>query len=267
VNKLVITFIVVVGLLVVADFGAKAVAEGQVSKQMRARLQLQEDPQVTINGFPFLYQAATGDFSDVQLQANAMTVGQLHDVGLTAALHDARVSPTEVLTGAAKQLQVDEVDGQVRLTATDVGQVSQIKDLSIKPAPPNALGNSASNGTSVQASPGTSPDPTSAAAELDGSVNIAGTDNKVQVIAELSVLGNQVKIQPRKLNLDNSAFGSIPLPQSFEQSLLQQFAITLDSGMLPLKVTPTGVRVDQGALVLDVTAHNITFDSDGVSSR
>jgi hypothetical protein len=267
VKKLVISVLVVVVLLVAGDFGAKAFAENQVSQQLHTRLQLRSDPQVTINGFPFLYQAATGDFRDVQLQANGLTVGQLSDVGLVATLHDARFSTADLISGSAKQLEVDQIDGQVRLSAADVAKVSQIKDLNIKPAQQGALGGSGGDGTSGQASPGTSGDPTNAAVELDGSVNIAGTDNQVQVIAEMSVVNGQLKVQPRKLNLDNSAFGSITLPKSFQQSLLQQFAITLDPGMLPLKVTPTGVRVEQDALLVDATAHNVTLGSDGVSSR
>lgn len=262
-KKLIIALVIVIGLLVGADFASAAAAEHAVSQQMRTRLHLTDAPDVRINGFPFLYQAAVGDFRDVQITANGLTVGQLSDVGIQAHLMDARTSVTDVLGGNAK-IDVDELDGQVRLSAADVGRLLGINDLTITPAPKDALSGTSTDATDRQ--PGSTVDPTKTTVQLDGSVNIAGSDNKVRVIAVLSLLNGQMKIEPRKLELNNSAFGPIPLPPIFEHSVLQQFTTTLDPGALPFKVTPTAVRTEPGVLVVEGTAHEVTVSGDGTVS-
>jgi hypothetical protein len=264
-KKLIITLVIVVGLLVGADFASAAAAEYAVSQQMRTQLHLATAPNVRINGFPFLYQAAVGDFRNVQIDANGLTVGQLSNVGIQAHLIDARTSVADVLGGNAK-IDVDQLDGQVRLSAADVGRLLGISDLTITPAPKDALSGTGGNTDATDTQPGTTVDPTKTTVQLDGSVNIAGSDNKVRVIAVLSLLNGQMKIEPRKLELNNSAFGPIPLPPIFEQSVLQQFTTTLDPGSLPFKVTPTAVRTEPGVLVVEGTAHNVTISGDGVSS-
>lgn len=264
-KKLIITLVIVIGLLVGADLASAAAAEHAVSQQMQTQLRLAAAPDVRINGFPFLYQAAVGDFRDVQIDANGLTVNQLTDVGIRAHLSHARTSVTDVLNGNAK-INVDQLDGQVRLSAADVGRLLRINDLTITPAPKDALSGTGTNTDATDTQPGTTVDPTKTTVQLDGSVNIAGTDNKVRVIAVLTLLNGQMKIEPRKLELNNSAFGSIPLPPLFEHSVLQQFTTTLDPGALPFKVTPTAVRTEPGVLVVEGTAHNLTLSGDGASS-
>lgn len=266
-KKLIITLLVVIGLLVGADFAAAAAAEYQVSQQMRTQLHLAEAPDVRINGFPFLYQAAVGDFRNVQIDAKGLAVGQLSDVDLQAHLIDARTSVADLLGGNAKRIDVDELDAQARLTASDVGRFIGINDLTIVPAPQGALSGTDPSTDSTAGTAGSTVDPTKTMVQLDGSVNIAGSDNKVRVIAVLSLLNGQLKIEPRKLELNNSAFGPIPLPTAFEQSVLQQFTTTLDPGALPFKITPTAVRTEQGAVVVAGTAHNVMVSQGGVASR
>jgi hypothetical protein len=267
VKKLAIILVIVFGLLVVADFGAASAAEYQVSKQMRAQLQLSEDPSVRINGFPFLAQAAMGDFRDVQLQAQAVKVGQLSEVGLEANLHHAKVSAADMIAGKANKLDVAEIVGRARLKSSDVGRLIGITDLTIVPAPKDALSGVPGGGSDRTQTPGTTVDQTKTTIQLDGSVNIAGADNKVRVIAVLSLLNGQMKIEPRKLELNNNALGPIPLPPLFQKSVLQQFTTTLDPGMLPFRISPTAVRAEEGALVVEGTAHDVTIGAGGMSSR
>lgn len=277
-KKLVITLVVVLGLLVAADFGAAAVAEYQVSQKMRTELDLKKAPAVHINGFPFLTQAVTGDFRDVEIKAKGVHVGQFTEVGIQADLHHAHISTADVLAGKANRLEVEELVGRVRLKASDIGRFIGVNDLNINPAPPSALKDdeSSSNGSdssdgsagsgSGQGSGLDTNDPTTAVIKLDGTVNIAGTDNHVTVVAVLSLVDGKLRIAPRELKLDNSAIGPIPLPEMFEKSVLQRFTATLDPGMLPFRVTPTAVRVEPGALIVEGTARNVTIDAQGLST-
>lgn len=278
-KKLAVTLVVAVALLVGADFGAAAIAEYQVSQKMRAQLNLTRAPAVRINGFPFLTQAATGDFRNVDIKAKGVRVGQLSEVGVQAHLHHARVSTSKVLAGKADELKVDKVVGRVRLKASDIGRFIGISDLNIAPAPKDALKKSAGesgdsdgsdgSGTGNGSSGGSGSDPsnpTKTTIQLTGSVNIASTDNQVKVIATLELVDGKLRITPRTLDLNNSAFGPIPLADVFEQSILRKFSTTLDPGQLPFTVTPTAVRVEPGALIVEGTARDVSISPGGVST-
>ena len=261
-KKLVITLVVLVAVLVAADFGAAAAAEYQVAQKMRTDMHLASDPEVRINGFPFLTQAVAGDYRDVSVNARTVRVGQLNDVDIETDLHHARIGLSDVLSGSADHLDVDELVGRVKLKSPDVGRLIGVDDLTINPAPKDAL-----EGTDgEQLADGTEGDPTKATVQLNGTVNIAGTDNAVQVIGVLSVLGGKLKIEPKKLELNNSAFGRISLPKIFEQSVFNMFTATIDPGALPFRVTPTAVRAERGALVLEGTAQHVRIGPDGMSA-
>lgn len=250
VKKLAITLGIVIVLLVAADFGGAAIAASQVSKQVRSQLHLAEDPSVQIHGFPFLYQAVSGDYRDVEINANSVPLGELHDVGVGAHLRHARIPLSDVVAGNTDRLTVDDVAGSMKLKSADVGQLIGIDNLDIKPAPAEASGQGSQ-----------------APVTLDGSLNIAGKDLRVSVTAVLALQDSKLRIKPRDIKLADSSLSDIPLGKVFEKSILQQFSTTVDPGTLPFKIKPTGVHAEPGALVIDGTTSNITMGANGVTAR
>jgi len=91
-KRMVIALLVLVGLLVAADFGAAASAESAVSRQMREQLGLVDDPSVRINGFPFLTQAAAGRYRSVDVSA----LRSLFTVRVDPGRLPLAVTPTEL---------------------------------------------------------------------------------------------------------------------------------------------------------------------------
>ncbi|MER5391957.1 DUF2993 domain-containing protein [Saccharopolyspora sp. NPDC002686] len=265
-KKLVIALVIIAGLLVGADFGAAAIAESQVSQKVAEQLKLRENPEVRINGFPFLTQVIAGNYRDVQLAADSVQVGPFNEVGIEADLHGAKVSASELISGTADHLTVDELVGRVKLKASDVARLIDIQDLTINPAAKDALADDDGNISAADEQLAAGDDHTKAVVQLDGTVNIAGSDNKVRVIAVLSLVNGKMQIEPRKLDLSNSNFGTIELPSIIEKSVLKQFSTTLDPGMLPFEVKPTAVRAERGALVVEGIADNVTISSNGVTT-
>ncbi|MER7015055.1 LmeA family phospholipid-binding protein [Saccharopolyspora sp. NPDC000359] len=265
-KKLVIALVIIAGLLVGADFGGAAIAEYQVSKKVAEQLQLPENPEVRINGFPFLTQVVAGNYRDVQMAANAVQVGPFNEVGIEADLHGAKVSTSELIAGTADHFTVDELVGRVKLKASDVARLIGIQDLTINPAAKDALADEDGSVSAADEQLASGTDRTKAVVQLDGTVNIAGSDNKVRVIAVLSLVNGKMQIEPRKLDLNNSTFGAIELPSIFEKSVLQQFSTTLDPGMLPFEVKPTAVHAERGALVVEGIAEDVTITPDGVTT-
>lgn len=242
-KKLVITLGAVLVLLLAADFGGAALAESKLSQQVRDQMHLKEDPPVTIHGFPFLYQVLAGDYRDVEVHAEQVQAGQLHDVGVGAHLLHARIPVSDIAAGNTDRLTIDRVDGSVHLKAADVGRLIGINDLRVSPAPAEAGDVSGGSKTPVT---------------MDGTVNIAGNDLHTSVTVVLALEGGKLRLQPRDMKLSDSRMGNIPLGPLFQKSLLKQFNTTVDPGPLPFGVQPTGVRAEPGALVLDATANNVS---------
>ena len=140
-RRLVIALLVLVGLLVAADFGAAALAESAVSRQMREQLGLVDDPSVRINGFPFLTQAITGEYSSVDVDADRIRGRRAAGaVASHAQLRDVSAPLSMLLGSGPKTLYVQEVEGTVRVPASDLERlVPGIEDLRIETVDDYAL--------------------------------------------------------------------------------------------------------------------------------
>lgn len=254
-KKLLITLLVLAALLVGADFGTAAMAEYQVSKQMRTQLALPEDPDVRINGFPFLTQALGGEYRDITISANGVALGdKLRDVGLVADLYDVRLPLSDALGGRANTATAQRVEGSIRFKASDIGRLLGIPDLSIEPDP--------QEDQNAGAPPRTGPqDETQAPVKLTGSTNFAGKQIQVTAHAVLSLVTGQLQISARRVEINDSALGSLRVPDVVQQSVARMFTFRLDpADRLPFHPTPTKVRVERAALVVQGTATNLTLD-------
>lgn len=250
-RKLVITLIVVVGLLVAADFGVAAAAEYQVAKKMRAQFGLTDDPEVRINGFPFLTQAISGDYRDVEIKASGVPVrDELRDLEIQADLHHVRIALSDLLAGNTRGAKVDEVDGSVTIKASDIARlanrVTPITDLSIEPDTRKLAAAVA---------------PTSAPLKLSGNTEIAGRKIKLTAYGVVSLVGGQVQLSANDVQVDDA---SLPGLGQLIPMIARAFTIPLDPGSLPFTVTPTEVHVSSGALTVQGRATNVPLDGGGV---
>lgn len=244
-KKAAIVLVVMIGLLVAADFGAAAIAEYQVAKRLRGNLNLPEDPAVRINGFPFLLQAFAGDYRDVDVSADGVAVARLRDLGVEATLHHARVPFSDLVSGSVRTVRIDEVVGRVRVRTAELKQLINVEDLAVdkvsdrdrtaagRPVPGNAV-------------------------KLAGTVDLLGQRTAVTVTASLELVGGQVQIQAHTVRVDGQT-----LPAAVEQTVLRLFTVRLDPGALPFNVTPTAVRADVGALIIEGTARDVVLNTSG----
>jgi hypothetical protein len=85
---LIVTLVVLVLLLVAADRVAVAVADRLAADAFQQSQNLPQRPSVSIGGFPFLTQLASGDYSDVHVNARGLVVGH--------ADHPLRLSDLDV---------------------------------------------------------------------------------------------------------------------------------------------------------------------------
>lgn len=256
-KKLAITLVVLLALLVAADFGAAAIAERQVSKELRGQLNLAENPDVRIHGFPFLTQVAAGDYRNVDISADGVKADPLQHLGVAGTLHHARVDTQELINGDADTLDVDRVNGRVRLRASDVGRIIDVPDLSMNPISRADLAEASGGSDDAAAANVTG-------VRLDGTMNIAGTENKVHVLAALVLQDDgKVRVEPRDFRLQNDIVPNLQLPDMFKGVMREQFATTLDPGTLPFSVTPTALRAEPGSLIVEGNAEDVSIDLKG----
>ena len=261
-RRLVIALLALVGVLVVADFGAAALAESAVSRQMRTQLALADDPSVRINGFPFLTQAVAGKYGSVDVDAQRISLGQLRELGVRAQLRDVQAPLPMLLGPGEKTLLVRAAEGTVRIPANDVQRLLPgIEKLRIETLDEGALEKAVDDGADVSIAD-LDPDE---AVRLVGTSNLLGQSTEVTVIATLELVENRIRIVPQDIRLAGTDTPTIPGP--VRQSLQRLFTITIDPGTLPLQVAPTKLRATpDGALEISGRARDLTLGGTTVAA-
>jgi LmeA-like phospholipid-binding len=253
-RRLVIGGLVVAGLLVAADFGAAAVAESAVSRQMREQIGLVDDPSVRINGFPFLAQAVVGEYRSIDVDADRIAVGALRDVEVRAQLRGVAAPLGELLGSGPRTVRVEEADGTVRIGADDLERLLPgIERVRIETVDEAALENAADEGGDASLA---ALDPR-LVARLVGTTTVLGDEVEVAVIAALELSDGMVQIVPRDIRLGDA--DAAPLPAPVQELLGRTFRLRLNPGELPLQVTPTKLRARDGVLEISGTADDLVL--------
>jgi hypothetical protein len=108
-RTLIIVLIVLVGLLVALDFGARAFAESKVASEIQSQ-GFPKKPNVSIEGFPFLTQVAARDFKDVLISSSNVTEGPLLIQNIDATMTGVHVNSS--FNGGT----VDNLNGTLSVT-------------------------------------------------------------------------------------------------------------------------------------------------------
>jgi hypothetical protein len=112
VRRGVVALVVVLLLVVVADRVAAEVTGRRLAAEVQRAEHLSGRPRVTIHGFPFLTQVASGRYGDVGLDASSVIVVRGVRIEHAAArLHAVRVDVHDVLAGTVRDLPVGSGSG------------------------------------------------------------------------------------------------------------------------------------------------------------
>lgn len=140
-----IALVVLILLLVAADFGAKAYAENAIASKIDSS-GLGTKPSVDIQGFPFLTQVASRDLSQIDINASNFTVKQV----VISSLHATAtgVHPNASFNGAT----ISKINGTVVVSFATVTNLIPIPGLTVSADPadgPDAIKFSSSLGGAV----------------------------------------------------------------------------------------------------------------------
>lgn len=266
IRRLVIALVVLLGLVVVADFVTAAIFEHEVSKRARDKFGLADDPSVQVHGFSFLLQAFSGEYDHVTVDAKGVPVrDMLRDVEVLAELYGVRAPLGDLISGSSKGVQVSKVDGEVRIKASDVNRAIAAQEnealktftrLTIDPVSIKTATTEPTDSDEKDTNEKPDPEGTTAGLRMCGTADIAERSTDVCVFGIISLAGGKITFAPKRLDIRN-ALTSGALPAPLQAQALRPFAITLDPGDLPFAVTPTAVKVEQGQLSVRGTARNV----------
>lgn len=130
---LAIVVVVLVGLLVVADRIAVAMAESAVEKRIAEQAPFGPDnkPHVSIHGFPFLTQALGGHYDDIEVTGQALTIDRVTGVALDADMHGVHVPLSKALSKDVNSLPIDHADASVLIPFTEIARLTGIDGLTL----------------------------------------------------------------------------------------------------------------------------------------
>jgi hypothetical protein len=279
-RPLVITLVVLLALLVGADFGGAAIAEYQVSKRAKAAFNLADDPSVTINGFPFLTQAIGGDYGHITVDAKGVPIKDiLKDVEIHADLRDVSAPLSDLLAGKTDSIVVKEMEAQVRVKEADFNralkannqriQTGDITNVTIAPASMTRVNSTSSTEDFTDAENKAEQEElkaeaknesTSTGVRLGATVSIADQKIDLAVYAVVNLVKGKIEISAKRVVLGGS-IGSTALAPAIQTQLKQKFSPTLDPGTLPVAITPTAVLVEPGSISLKGKAQNVKLNS------
>jgi hypothetical protein len=125
VRKLIIVLVVLAGLFIAADFGARALAESWVSRELATSLHLSQRPGVSLGGFPFIPHLVTGDVPSISADAKDFSSNGLAFADVSLTLHRVTFSSTQLARGQKTKISFHDGTGTASLTGEDVTKALQ----------------------------------------------------------------------------------------------------------------------------------------------
>jgi hypothetical protein len=225
-RNLVLTIVVVLALLVAADFVTKAVAQNVLASKIEQQ-GLHRKPDVTIEGFPFLTQAAAKQFGQVDLSAQNVPEGPVTITTLDATASDVRVNSYAFNSGTIRRVTGTALISYASLAASLTRRIGGLGSL---------LGDAG-----LQLGPA-GPDEVRASLPL--------------IVATGSATWRISLLPGQRLNV--RLVGTSGLPERLLGSIRN---IILHIPKLPLGLVIGSVRVTQAGVVGTIRASNVSFGS------
>ncbi len=230
-RKLAVAVIILAVLAVAADRIGAAVGQHELAAQLKSKMDLSEEPAVTVHHIPFLTQVIRGKYSDIEVDAKGVESGRFHDLNLSVNLHGAKAPLGDLLSGSIDNLPVDTVGGEVMVTYDDLARASGVPGMTIK-----------RSGDGVEAS----------VPETIGGRQVTLS----AVVTPTLVSGDAIRVRASQVSIPGAAGSDVNLVNG-KRTLT--FTVPLDL-RFGLKATTLDVRDD--GLRLAGAAHDVTLTSD-----
>jgi hypothetical protein len=131
-RKLAVSAVVIAILLVGADLGLRAWAEGWVAGRVAQSMGLSRDPRIELHGFPFLVQFARGRFDRVELDADELLVEGLMIESARLDLEQVRFARSQLLARGSGAIRARRGSGEVVVTDRALSALVQAEGVPVE---------------------------------------------------------------------------------------------------------------------------------------
>jgi LmeA-like phospholipid-binding len=232
VRKLLITLVVLAVLLVAADFGARAYAEYRAAGAVQAELGLSQAPDVSIEGFPFLWHAVQGAYPEVIITASDVDDGLLPGTRARVDLNTVTLPLGDAIAGDTSNLAARSTVLQVIIPLSSLQAALGRPDVTLSAGPNGNL-------------------------QVGATVSVAGVSFPVTGSAKLSVSDDQLTLSVDGLSA--AGFDLTPLARQAATALASGLTMTVPLVGLPFSVTSGDVQVSGSDVVITVNTGPVTF--------
>jgi hypothetical protein len=120
VKKILILLAVLIVVGIIGDSALRSLASNKVAEELQDALDLNKEPEVAIGGFPFLFEAISGDLESVTISAQGLEKDGVLLTDLEVTLNNVKVSIPQLLSGKSKKVKIGSAEGTARLTTEDL---------------------------------------------------------------------------------------------------------------------------------------------------
>jgi DUF2993 family protein len=232
-RRLVVVVIVLLALLAVVDRVGVLVAQSVLASQIKDQLELDQTPDVSIRGIPFLTQAVRGDYGDVRVQLPDVDAGSLQNIAVDARLQGVKVPLSDAIKRQIDQVPVDRISGTLDIRYAELARASGISGLTITRA-----------GDSLR---------------LTGSVRVLGRQLAASAVGRVEVRGNDIAI-----NAEQAEVAGVPVPQVALDAAARLLSFKVSPTNLPLSLRITSVDIGDDALFVSAVSDDVVLRPDDV---
>jgi len=224
-RKFLVALVILVVVLVALDRAGLYIAQREISTRVKSAYDLSERPGVSIKGFPFLTQVASGHYQriDVTIRSDRTDGVQLQNI-------DA------IFTGVHASLSL--------LLGQDAGSVTASRATGSALVPYSQVRSRLPHGVTIA--------PDGSVLNVAGTVSYGPVHGTVSGTVRLGVSSGGITVTPQRVSIDGK-------PLTLAGALASQFTFTIPVGTLPLHLRVTGVQVTSGGVLIDATARNVAF--------
>jgi hypothetical protein len=233
VRVLLVLVVAILVLLGVADRVAAHYAQGAAGDFLASHAAFDQKPKVKVHGFPFLTQALSGRYDDVEVSGRGLRVGDFRDASLDARLRGVHLALGDVIGNKATALRVDSASGTVTLSYAEVARATGVAGLSLTDA-----------GRSVQAT-------AQVTVPTVGVVSVRAT-------ADVVVSGSTLHLLIKSVSAVGASVSSAAL-----QPFVDSVQVPIQLPALPYGLTLTSITASGAGLVATGAARNVVITSAG----
>ena len=248
--------VIVVGVVGV-DYGASIYAEYRLSCNVRKAANLGSDPFVAILAFPFIPQAMSGHYNELEIKANGTDHPMTGKATLEATMHSIDLTDASWLIRPDAKLRVGKLESRIIIDSLHLGRYMGIRDLIVEA--PTQYTNNATGGTTESGISGNH------GLVFTGTPRAAHFDKRVSVAVDLSIAGDDhttlVFTPTDVLTGPNTANQKVPADK--RDAVLAAFTGKLPDQKLPFGVAPTNEGARGSDVIIEGITSGLTITLDG----